>query len=560
MPMKAFVMPAAMFALLRRLGIAVVLAGLALAAWPASSWAQQGLTRAQERDLRFYDSALILARRGAGPALRRAGGARVASTLPIWRLPTGAALRVLPELLLANLVRDVEPNRPVPQATHLDQGDPLLQYEWWIPVVGLDRAEPPGPGKPVTVIDSGVDLTHEEFAARPATTPLNAQTTSGEAETHGTAVASVVGAPANGQFLVGVYPQAALQAWDASPSGNGITTADVVAGLDAAIRHGPGVVNLSLGTQFRSRTLESIVARTAGSNELIVASAGNGRTTGNPLEYPASFPHVLTVGAIDESRRPAVFSSGSPYVDLAAPGTNIVVAVTHSFSTSGYSLFSGTSFASPMVAGASAWVWTARPTLDVMQLAGVMRASAQDISTPGFDSFSGFGRLDIPTALSVAPPAPDPQEPNEDVTYVKPHGLLGRAARPLTAAGRPKGTVTARLEFAEDPRDVYRIWIPARRAAAVTLQPADGDVDLGVWGPQTVTVLEGGRARRRDSRGLSERRGRGRESLRVTNKGKRGTYYYVEASPGAGSGTARRVQGIGYSLSVATVKPKRARR
>ena len=70
-----------------------------------------------------------------------------------------------------------------------------------------------------------------------------------------------------------------------------------------------------------------------------------------------------------------------------------------------YDSFSGTSFASPIVAGATAWVWTARPTLDITQLFEVMRLSGQDIYTPGFDPFSGFGRLDIPTALTVAPPA-----------------------------------------------------------------------------------------------------------------------------------------------------------
>ena len=52
-----------------------------------------------------------------------------------------------------------------------------------------------------------------------------------------------------------------------------------------------------------------------------------------------------------------------------------------------------------------------------------MRASAQDVWTPGFDSFTGFGRLDIPTALTVAPPAVDPQEPNEDV-YVRQAGRV----------------------------------------------------------------------------------------------------------------------------------------
>jgi hypothetical protein len=233
------------------------------------------------------------------------------------------------------------------------------------------------------------------------------------------------------------------------------------------------------------------------------------------------------------------------------------VAVPKTFSSTGYSTFSGTSFSSPMVAGAAAWVWTARPTLDVTQLLEVMRASAQDISSPGFDPFSGFGRLDIPAALTVAPAAPDPQEPNEDVSYLKRTGILHRAAAPLTAAGRPRGTVAARLDFAEDPRDVYRIWVPGKRTAFVALQPAGGDIDLGLWGPRTLSVLEAGAARRRDARGISERAGQKRELLRVKNTSRRGAYYYAEASVGGGNGTVvRRAAGIGYRLSVSIVKTK----
>jgi hypothetical protein len=305
-----------------------------------------------------------------------------------------------------------------------------------------------------------------------------------------------------------------------------------------------------------------MVAVTVGSGTLIVAAAGNSRQQGSPLTYPASLPHVLTVGALDQAGGPAFFSSGSQHLDLAAPGVSIPVAVPATYQPPpSYTSFDGTSFASPIVAGAAAWVWTARPTLDVTQLFEVIRASAQDVSAPGFDAFTGFGRLDIPGALTVAPPARDPQEPNEDVSYLKPTGLLHRAAEPLTAARRRSGAVSARLDFGEDPRDVYRVWIPGRRTALLALQPSGGDVDLSAWGPRTVSVLEAGAARKRDFRGLSERSGTKRERLRVKNPARKGAYYYVEASVAAGSGNVvRRVAGLGYRLSVSIVKTKPARR
>ena len=545
-----------MFAALRRLGVVLALSAVALSVGVGSAWAHSTLSTRQARELRLYDSTLVLARPGAGPALRRAGGVKLATALPIWRLPSDAAVLALPALMRAGLVPEVEPNQPLSFANHLT--DPMVPQEWWVAAVGLDRAEPPGPGKPLTIIDTGVDFTHPEFATRPSTNALNAQSTSAQFEEHGTAVASAAAAPTNGVGLVGAYPQANLQAWDASPLGDGITAGDVIQGLDTAIKRGAGVVNLSLGSQVSNPLLDAMVAVTFGSGTLVVAAAGNSRQIGSPLEYPASLPHVLTIGATDQANEPAFFSSGSQYVDLAAPGYQIPVAVPTSYNPSGYATLSGTSFASPIVAGTAAWVWTARPTLDVTQLFEVMRLSAQDIYSPGFDPFSGFGRLDIPTALSVAPPAADPQEPNEDVTYLKKSGLLHRSSVPLTTAGRLRGSITARLDFGEDPRDVYRVWVPGRRTAVVALQPSGGDVDLALWGPRTVTVLEVGSARKRDFKGLSERLGTRRESLRVKNTARLGAYYYVEASVGTGSGTVvRKVAGLGYRLSISLVKKKR---
>ena len=178
--------------------------------------------------------------RQAEVALALAGGKPVSRRFGIWRVRTPAATRILPALRAAGLVRAAEPDRPVRVFSHVTSGDPLVPTQWWIQMIGADRVEPPGPGKPVTVIDSGLDLAHPEFAGRPGTEALNGQVlTADDGLPHGTAVASVVGAPANAAGVVGVYPQAVLRTWDADAQGD-LTTAGVVAGLDAAIRKGPG--------------------------------------------------------------------------------------------------------------------------------------------------------------------------------------------------------------------------------------------------------------------------------------------------------------------------------
>ena len=102
-----------------------------------------------------------------------------------------------------------------------------------------------------------------------------------------------------------------------------------------------------------------MVAVTQAAGTLVVAAAGNSRQNGNPPEYPASLPHVLTVGAVDSNGMPSFFTTGSPHVDLSAPGERIWVAVpTLLHPPDNYDQFDGTSFASPMVAAAADWVWT----------------------------------------------------------------------------------------------------------------------------------------------------------------------------------------------------------
>jgi Subtilase family len=481
---------------------------------------------------------------GAEVTLALAGGKEISQRFGIWRLPSPAAKRVLPALRRVGLVRAVEPDRPVRRLSHTTSGDPLLASQWWVPVIGADRAEPPGPGKPVTVIDSGFDLTHPEFAGRPGTEPLNAQVLSfDDGYAHGTAVSSVVAAPANGAGVVGVYPQATLRHWDADAQGE-LNTSGVVAGLDAAMRRGPSVINLSLGVS-RSQILEDLVNAAFGTGSLLVVAVGNDRSQGSRPSVPAVLPHVLTVGGTDARGLVASFSSHSEALDLAAPATDMPVAVPPGEDPSGYSVFDGTSFSSPLVAGAAAWVWTVRPNLDNTQLFELMRTSARDMAPPGRDADTGYGLLDIPAALTKPAPPPDPQEPNDDVRHVRAGGLFRDASAGVTRPGRVRGTLTARLDATEDLEDVYRIWVPAHRTVVATLR-ANADVQLAAWGPKTRSVFERGAALKRDLVGTSFRRGTAREAVRVRNTTGRGAYLYLDVF------LARNVARATYKLSVAT--------
>lgn len=458
---------------------------------------------------------LVQLRSGTGKGLaRQAGGTELVPELRLWRVPAAA----VPSLRRAGVVRRAQPERLLVKTSSATEAtDPLVPSEWWRPVIGADRVDPPGPGKPVTVVDSGIDMTHPEFASRPNTFVLNAQTITEEEEDHGTEVSSVIAAPNNGFGIVGVYPDAVLQVWDASPFGT-LNEGAAIQGIAEAARRGPGVINLSFGGEDEDPLLRDAVMFAFRSGSVVVAAAGNEGLEGSPKGYPAAYPHVLTVGATNESGHVATFSTLGATVDLAAPGVRIPVAEPLSQDPSGYILVPGTSFSAPLVAGAAAWVWTERPDLDNTQLFEVMRRSAADMGPNGFDHASGYGLLNIPNALALHAPARDPQEPNEDPGQIEPHGLFATGTQPLNGPGHLNGSLSARLDRAEDPADLYRAWAPAHRTLHVR-----------VAGAAKVRILA--RASRRTNGKPLAVGTRGAAAYRNTTA--RGAYVYLELTPTA---------------------------
>lgn len=466
---------------------------------------------------------------GGATALRAAGGVQIDSQPPIWRVTAAAADRLVPALRRAHAVRSVAPDLVFAPlgATAGDAGS-----AWWLRSIDATGLHPPGPGKPVTVVDTGLDFSHPEFDGRPNTVALDHQQITSPDDFHGTAISSLIGA--QGKKIAGIYPRALLDEWDASEK-DGLTLSGIIAGIQAATRIGPGVINLSFGSDADVPMLRDVIYEAFRKGSLVVAASGDSRGF-DFSPYPAEYPHVLTVAATDKHDQPAFFSSPSSSIDIAAPGVDVEVAVPRLHDPSGYVSASGTSYSAALLSGALAWIWTLRPHLDNTQLVTLVRRTARPVSKDLPSNDTGYGVLDLRRALSAPAPPRDPLEPNDDVALV-------RDAPFLAGATRRTASLQGRLDQNKDPADVYRALIPAHGSVAVTVGATSGDVALRVWGPRTPTILERGGIEKRDL--LAVRQLRRRETVTVSNGAARPKLVYVDVSAGV-SRTAS------YSLRLAT--------
>ena len=399
--------------------------------------------------------------------------------------------------------------------------DPLsVPPDAWRDVVADPALTPPPvtPQSPlIAVVDAQADPAHPEFAGGNTTADVRFPVTN----SHGTATTSVAAAPVNGVGIVGVWPGArALNL----PLPQEISCADSTAQIVEAIKRGAAVINMSYGATAPCYP-EYVALQVAVARGIVpVAAAGNEFAEGNPPEFPASLPHVLTVAAVGPDLRSSAFSNTGPAIDLSAPGVSIMTAVPPALdvndgSADGWERQSGTSFAAPMVSAAVAWVRAARPGLTADQVAQAVRLSAQDPQGDGWQPDTGFGVLSVGAALTIQPPPADPSEPNDDIIWVDGRAL-GKPTR-LIYRGAKTARVRALLDSYEDPADVYRIKLRKRSRVKITANPAgNDDVALAVHARQ---------AKRLSAKPLrrSARRGSRTERIVLRNSTSRARTYYV---------------------------------
>lgn len=262
----------------------------------------------------------------------------------------------------------------------------------------------------VAVIDSGIDASHPELAGAIAQT-FDALETPAAAHKHGTAIAGLIAAHGK---LMGSAPRAqilAIRAFDPARTSAEGNTFSILKSLDWAAANGARVINMSFAGPADPAVHRSLeAARKKGI--VLVAAAGNAGAKSPPL-YPAADPNVIAVSATDADDRLFEQSNRGRHIAIAAPGAQILVAITDG----GYEVSSGTSYSAAEVSGIVALMLERRGELTPDKVRAILLATAKDLGPKGPDIMFGAGLADAYAAV-MAEPAPALAAPPQPIERV----------------------------------------------------------------------------------------------------------------------------------------------
>ncbi len=332
----------------------------------------------------------------------------------LWRVPAGRETALAAEISALPGVAYAEPNYVV--RAFLNPNDTDYHQQWGHDAINSEDAWEIGTGSSavtIAIIDTGLDMDHPEFTGRVTSGKDYAEGDNfpDDDNGHGTHVAGI--AAAKGNNGIGI----AGMAWNVQVMPIKVLGSDgrgyvswVVDGIYYATNNGASIINLSLGSTANVGALEDAVNYALGQDVVVVAAAGNcgdsnyeanGCDYEDQANYPAAYTGVLAVAATDEYDFQASFSNEGTYVDVAAPGSNIYSTIPDNTYTSG----SGTSQASPLAAGLAALIRSTNANLTQAQVQQLIKETAEDLYTNGWDNKTGYGRIDAAAAMQALLPA-----------------------------------------------------------------------------------------------------------------------------------------------------------
>ncbi|MCX5415561.1 S8 family serine peptidase [Streptomyces sp. NBC_00059] len=359
-----------------------------------------------------------------------------------------------------------------------------------VPLTGAGTAHKAGldgSGVKVAVLDTGVDAAHPDLAGRITQTKVfvpgqDAEDRSG----HGTHTASTIagtGAASDGRYA-GMAPGAGLLVGKVLGDDGSGTLSGIVSGMEWAVAEGAQVVSMSLGadgsTSCAGPDVEAV--QRLSDKALFVIAAGNASLRGT-VSTPGCAPSALTVGAVDRKNATASFSSRGPSADginakpdIASQGVDVVAARTGGRGAQAYRSMSGTSMATPHVAGGAALLLQQHPDLTPARLKALLTSSVKAGDAPVLNQ--GAGPMDVARA-TTQPVVGDPNPLLGDFAY--PQAGLDPVDRALTLTNVTDEDVTLTVAVSDvrgDDGSRVRGFASAARSRVTV--PANGTADVPV--------------------------------------------------------------------------------
>ncbi|MER7999004.1 type VII secretion-associated serine protease mycosin [Streptomyces sp. NPDC095613] len=335
--------------------------------------------------------------------------------------------------------------------------DTIRDQQWALDALRTEQAwrTSQGAGITVAVLDTGVDDSHPDLTGQvlPGRDLIGFGATSGDRSwaRHGTAMAGIIAGHGHGtgdaDGVLGIAPQAKIlpirvilegtdPARDKARASKGGALAE---GIRWAADQGADVINLSLGDDSESAHPEpaedAAVRYALDKGAVVVASAGNGGEKGDRVSYPAAYPGVIAVAAVDRFGSHAPFSTRRWYATVSAPGVDVVIADPDRRYYEGW----GTSAAAAFVSGAVALVRSAHPDLTPAQIKKLLMDTARDAPAGGRDDLRGYGFVDPAAAIEEGGKLSRTDPRDEAADYGKRY--FGSGPERAEAAPEPSGWI-----------------------------------------------------------------------------------------------------------------------
>jgi len=333
-----------------------------------------------------------------------------------------------------NYVYELIDPAPTEQDAYLKSVEPavydpdadLRPYQWGLDVVGAEDAwaHATGDGIIVAVIDTGVDGTHPDLQGKvtwgfaPRTNTVLEPGINSDQNGHGTHVAGIIAANDDGKGIMGLAPDVRImpirifEYYDHPDYGYGfwyVGAYDAAEGIVWAVDEGARVLNNSWGGYVYSQIVKAAFDYAMAAGVVPVCAAGNDGEAW--IHFPSAYPGVIAVGATTPRDTRADFSQIGGWLSVGAPGEGILSCVPTTYVQAGtgdpllYDYWGGTSMATPFVSALAAMLLELHPGATPYQIRKMIEDTAVDIEEPGFDIYSGHGRIDAATAVAAPLPA-----------------------------------------------------------------------------------------------------------------------------------------------------------